>query len=65
MHVLLRANPYFQSIVDVIPQRGWDDIGINAFHRFSHYDAKREMQLDYSADPKRSRYINLSCQQVT
>jgi hypothetical protein len=56
MHDLLRSRPDFRQHVSIIPQRDGQDIGMNVFRRFSHYDYNRDMRLDYGADPSSTRY---------
>jgi hypothetical protein len=50
MHDLLREREDFQQHVKVIPQRDRNNVGINVFERFSHFDLIRNMQLDYASD---------------
>jgi hypothetical protein len=57
MHDLMKEQPQLQKLVNVIPQRGEDGIGINTFHRFDHYDIDRQMNLNYYYnDPWKSTF---------
>lgn len=56
MHDLLRSNPKYHQHVKIIPQRDEHGIGLNVFQRFSHYDTKRRMSLDYDGDPPSTCY---------